>query len=248
MTWLDPIYFRGTDMPVITFANTKGGAGKTTATLIVASELLRRGQRVTIIDADPRGWISRWHDLSGRTAQLSVMSGISEDNIEAAVSKARKRGGTILIDLPSSQDALLAKAIGLADHVLIPVQGCAMDAAGGAEVLELLRELDERCGIQIPHSVVLTRVNAAVTTRALQAAKQFLEERNIRTLKHAIAERAAYRDVFGKGGTIQALKGDEVSNLDKAIENSVRLVDEIMALLPERSARPARKPALKAAA
>jgi chromosome partitioning protein len=236
-------------MPVITFANTKGGAGKTTATLIVASELLRRGQRVTIIDADPRGWISRWHGLSRRTAQLSVVSGITEDSIEMAVARARKRGGTVLIDLPSSQDALLAKAIGLADHVLIPVQGCAMDAAGGAEVLELLRELEERCGISIPHSVVLTRVNAAVTTRALQAAKQFLEERNIRTLKNAIAERAAYRDVFGKGGTIQGLSAEEVSNLDKALDNAARLVDEITALLPERAVRPAaRKVALKAAA
>ncbi len=236
-------------MPVITFANTKGGAGKTTATLILASELSRRGHRVTIIDADPRGWISRWHGLAARSANLSVVSGVTDETIEQAVAKARKRGGYILVDLPSTQDALMAKAVGLADHVLIPVQGCAMDAAGGADVLDLLRELDARCGIAIPHSVVLTRVNSAVTTRALQAAKDFLEARGIRTLGNPIAERAAYRDIFGKGGTLQALDINEVSNLDKALENAARLVDEVLALMPERAARPAaRKTALKAAA
>ena len=54
--------------PVISFASPKGGAGKTTATLILASELLQQLQKsVTVIDADPqnnyttcssREWIS----------------------------------------------------------------------------------------------------------------------------------------------------------------------------------------------
>ena len=41
-------------MPVITFANAKGGAGKTTAALILATELASRGHRITILDADPQ--------------------------------------------------------------------------------------------------------------------------------------------------------------------------------------------------
>lgn len=225
-------------MPVLTFANTKGGAGKTTAVLILASELAGRGNRVTILDADPRGWISRWHAIAGASSLISVAP-VNEETIEAATARAKKRGGYILIDLPSSQDALLAKAVGLADHVLIPVQGCAMDAQGGAEVLELLKELDESCDVRIPHSVVLTRVNAAVTTRALQAAKDFLAARGISTLSAAIAERAAYRDVFDKGGMLQAMNPDDVSNLPKALENAARLADAVLAMMPQRAARPA---------
>lgn len=236
-------------MPVITFANTKGGAGKTTAALILAGELSRRGNRVTILDADPRGWISRWHAIAGAGSLISVVA-VNEETIETATAKAKKRGGYILVDLPSSHDALLAKAIGLADHVMIPVQGCAMDAHGGAEVLELLKELDEKCDVRIPHSIVLTRVNAAVTTRALQAAKDFLAARGIATLSTAIAERAAYRDVFDKGGLLQSMNPAEVSNLSKALENAARLADEIVALMPQKAIRPtaARKaPVAKAA-
>lgn len=236
-------------MPVITFANTKGGAGKTTAALILAGELSRRGNRVTILDADPRGWISRWHAIAGAGSLISVVA-VNEETIETATAKAKKRGGYILVDLPSSHDALLAKAIGLADHVMIPVQGCAMDAHGGAEVLELLKELDEKCDVRIPHSIVLTRVNAAVTTRALQAAKDFLAARGIATLSTAIAERAAYRDVFDKGGLLQSMNPAEVSNLSKALENAARLADEIVALMPQKALRPAaarKAPVAKAA-
>jgi cellulose biosynthesis protein BcsQ len=40
--------------PVISFASPKGGAGKTTAALVLASELLQQLKKpVTIIDADP---------------------------------------------------------------------------------------------------------------------------------------------------------------------------------------------------
>ncbi|MBO3760419.1 ParA family protein [Ciceribacter sp. L1K22] len=225
-------------MPIMTFANTKGGAGKTTAVFVLASELVRRGTRVTILDADPRGWISRWHALAACGGLLQVVA-VDEHSIEDAAAKARKRGGYTLIDLPSSHDALLAKAVGLADHVMIPVQGCAMDAVGGAQVLELLGELERQCDIRIPHSVVLTRVNIAVTTRALQAAKDFLAGRNIHTLSTPIAERAAYRDVFGKGGLLQALNGEEVSNLDRALENAAQLANEVLALVPSRAARTA---------
>jgi chromosome partitioning protein len=40
-------------MPVIAFCSPKGGAGKTTAATVLATELAERGASVTIIDADP---------------------------------------------------------------------------------------------------------------------------------------------------------------------------------------------------
>ncbi len=40
-------------MPVIVFASSKGGAGKTTAAIILASEPARHSTSVTLIDFDP---------------------------------------------------------------------------------------------------------------------------------------------------------------------------------------------------
>ena len=237
MFWLEPFIDKDKNMPVVTFANTKGGAGKTTAVLVMASELASRGHRVTILDADPHGWLARWALRSPRFPQLSVHS-VTDETIEAATLRAKKRGGYILIDRPPARDAVLARAIGLADHVIIPVQGCAMDAQGGAEVLDLLAELDRSCGIRIEHSVLLTRVNAAISTRALTAAREALAARGVRMMQTSLTERAAYRDVFDHGGLLHNLEPADVSNLGKDIENAAQLTGELLTLMPQRMPRP----------
>jgi chromosome partitioning protein len=40
-------------MPTIVFASPKGGAGKSTAAVLLGTELAAKGGDVTIIDADP---------------------------------------------------------------------------------------------------------------------------------------------------------------------------------------------------
>lgn len=222
-------------MPVITFANTKGGAGKTTAVLLLATELARAGHRVAILDADPQHWITRWFEAAtagGCTLPLAVTPYVTLGTIEGLVSQQRGKCDYLLIDLPGSRSSLLAKAIGYADHVLIPVQGSAMDAQGAAHVIELLQYLDERAGIRIPHSVVLTRVNSMVTTRALLAVKELLARRRVHVLDTPIIERSAFRDIFGCGQTLHGMDARKVSNLEKAQENARILGAEIMRLVP----------------
>jgi len=160
-------------MAVITFANTKGGAGKTTAVLLLATELARKGYRVTILDADPQNWITRWYEISGKVENISVINFVTTASLPLHISENKHNTDYFIVDLPGARNPLLATAVGLSDHVLIPIQGCAMDAKGGAQVLELLGYLKEKAGVDIPHSVVLTRVNSLVTTRALQTIKAY---------------------------------------------------------------------------
>ncbi|UWU15390.1 ParA family protein [Rhizobium sullae] len=219
-------------MAVITFANTKGGAGKTTAVLLLATELARKGYRITILDADPQHWISRWHDISGHVPNIEVIDFVTCASLPQHISENKQSTDYFIIDLPGARNPLLATAVGLSDHVLIPIQGCAMDARGGAQVLELLQYLDEKAGIKIGHSVVLTRVNSMVTTRALQLVKTLLNERNVPVLDTAIIERAAFRDIFDCGGTLYDMDPARVSNLDKARENALCLAEEMMRKVP----------------
>ncbi|WEZ83056.1 ParA family protein [Rhizobium sp. 32-5/1] len=221
-------------MPVITFANTKGGAGKTTAALILATELARKGARVTILDADPQHWISHWKDISGSVHNIEVISYVSMASIQGHIRENRHNTDYFIVDLAGARNTLMATAIGLSDHVLIPIQGCAMDAKGGAQVLELLGQLEKSAGIRIPHSVVLTRVNSLVTTRALQVVKELLAERRVTVLDTPIIERSAFRDIFDCGGTLQTMDAGRVSNLDKARENARTFADEVRRLVPLR--------------
>ena len=47
-------------MPVISFANPKGGSGKTTLAMVLALEIAKGGAQVAVIDADPNAIIEKW--------------------------------------------------------------------------------------------------------------------------------------------------------------------------------------------
>ena len=178
-------------MPVISFANAKGGAGKTTAALLLACELVRSGRRVTLVDADPQRWISQWVEASGGMDNLTVISEITVAALHCHIRESADRTDYIVIDLPGTRDALTTAAISLSDHVFIPIQGSAMDARGGAQILDLITFLKEKAGIEIAHSVVLTRVANVLTTRAMLTIKGMLATRGVNVLNTAIEERSA---------------------------------------------------------
>lgn len=223
-------------MPIVTFANTKGGAGKTTAVLLLATELVRRGYHVLIVDTDPQRWISRWFEGAAPTEKLTVETYVTLASLPRTIAECRTKSDYVIIDLPGSQSPLLAAALGLSDHVLIPIQGSSMDAQGGAQVLELLNYLDRKANIRIPHSVLLSRVNSLVTTRALQAVKTLLAERHVRVLDTPIIEYAAFRDMFECKTFLHRMDITRISNLEKAIQNAERFADEVEALVPSRAA------------
>ena len=153
-------------MPVVSFANTKGGAGKTTAVLLLATELARIGHRVTVLDADPQHWISRWSDMTGPVRNLEVISEVTQSSLETHL-RENPQSDYFIIDLPGQRTPLLSRAIELSDYVFVPVQGSDMDARGGAEVLEHIALLQKQLGKALPHSVVLTRVSPMINTRSL---------------------------------------------------------------------------------
>ncbi|NVP56498.1 ParA family protein [Mycoplana rhizolycopersici] len=221
-------------MPVITFANAKGGAGKTTAALILATELAAQGYRVTILDADPQRWITSWYEVSGVQRNLSVISEVSMGSLQSHIRENRDTTDYFIVDLAGTRDALVATAIGLSDHVMIPIQGCAMDARGGAQILELLQQMDQRAGVRIDHSVVLTRMSTVVTTRAMAAIKQLLAERGVAVLDTPISERVAFREIFDCGGTLRSMDPQRISNLDKARENARLFAEEVLRRVPVR--------------
>lgn len=222
-------------MPVITFANTKGGVGKTTAVLLLASELARQGHRVTVLDADPQHWISRWHEMGGTIPNLEVISQVSHSSLETHLRENQQDTDYFIIDLPGNRTPLLSLAIGASDHIFIPVQGSAMDARGGAEVLEHIEFLSMRLCKHFPHSVVLTRVSPMINTRSLLLVKGVLALRDVDVLNTPIVERAAFRELFDFGGTLDMLDAHKTSNLDKAKENARLFARDVIAKIPHRS-------------
>lgn len=218
-------------MPVIAFANPKGGAGKTTTALLLATELAAKGAAVTVIDADPERWISQWAKLPGKPDGITIVADVTEESVVDAIEQAEEGAQFVIVDLEGTASLMVSNAIGMADLVVIPIQGSSMDAKGGAKMLRLIRNQEKMSRRKIAHAVVLTRTGAAITSRALRNVAEQLRAGGIDIFATPIVERAAYRDLFDYGGTLSGLDGAQVSNLEKAIQNAREFAGEVVARL-----------------
>ena len=216
-------------MPTISFANPKGGAGKTTSALLLASELASRGAQITIIDADPEKWISQWGRLDGKPDNLTIISEVTEDSIVDQVEQAAATSQFVIVDLEGTASLMVANAIGMSDLVVIPTQGASMDAKGAAKTIRLIRNQERLARRPILHGVLLTRTSAAVTSRALKNVREQLDKAGIEVFSTSIVERAAYRDIFDYGGLLSDLTADQVSNIERARENAREFAGEVIA-------------------
>jgi len=228
-------------MPVIAFANPKGGAGKTTAALLLASELTAKGARVIIIDADPERWISQWAALPGKPDTLEIVGDVTEDGIVDAIEAATARTQFVIIDLEGTASLMVANAIGMSDLVIIPTQGGSMDAKGAAKMIRLIHNQERMVRRPIPHGVLMTRTSAAFASRALKNVREQLKAAGIRMFGTSIVERAAFRDIFDYGGLLRDLPQAQVSNLEKACLNAEDFMTEVLKILKEGLNKPDEK-------
>jgi chromosome partitioning protein len=223
-------------MPVIAFANPKGGAGKTTAALLLATELAAKGAAVTIIDADPEQWISQWAKLPGKPENIAIVGEVTEDTVVDAIEEAEQGAQFVIVDLEGTASLMVSSAIAMSDLVVIPIQGSSMDAKGGAKTIRLIRNQEKMARRKIPYAVVLTRTGAAVTSRALRNVSEQLQAGGIEIFATPIVERAAFRDLFDYGGTLSDLNAAQVSNVDKAIKNARDFAGEVISKLKAAAA------------
>lgn len=218
-------------MPVIAFANPKGGAGKTTTALLLATELAAKKAAVAVIDADPEKWISQWGRLEGKPANITIISDVTEETVVDAIEAAERDAQFVIVDLEGTASLMVSNAIGMADLVVIPIQGSSMDAKGGAKTIRLIRNQEKMSRRKIAHCVVLTRTSAAITSRALRNVSEQLQAGGIEIFATAIVERAAYKDLFDYGGTLATLDPTRTSNLDKATQNAREFAGEVVSKL-----------------
>ncbi len=74
-------------------------------------------------------------------------------------------------------------------------------------------------------------MSAAVTSRSLKNVREQLDQAGIDVFAVSIVERAAYRDLLDFGGLLSSLDPKQVSNIDKAIQNSMEFAAEVISRL-----------------
>jgi len=223
-------------MPTIVFVSPKGGAGKTTSSLVLATQIAERGKSVTVIDADPNHPVKTWAADGAAPKSMAVISDVTEEDIADRIDAAAKESAFVIVDLEGTAATIVAHAISEADFVVVPTQGSQLDAEQAGRAFRLIRAHER--GIQkhkpdykLPYAVLFTRTSVAIQSRETTHIRRSFANAGIPVFKTELNERAAFKAMFAYRQSLSGLSRSEVSNVDKAIENAELFAGEVLQFL-----------------
>ena len=218
-------------MPVIVTANPKGGAGKSTTTIVLAQTLAGMGASVTIIDADPNRPIVDWRS-GDSSLDLDVIGDASESTIIRQIRDEKSKKQFVFVDLEGTASRLVSRAITQADLVLVPLQASAVDARQASRAIGLIHEEEEALdGREIPFRILLTRTSPIIKTRIEKEILASLESAGLPILDTALNERQAFKAIFVRRLALNELDPAQVNGLNEAVENARALAGELVEIL-----------------
>ncbi|MBV8869220.1 MAG: AAA family ATPase [Acetobacteraceae bacterium] len=223
-------------MPTICMASPKGGVGKSTAAVILATQLAESGATVTIVDADPNKPVSRWASRAGKPDTLMLVDNVTEQTIIRTIDDAARKTAFVVVDLEGTASMMVVYAISRADLVIIPTSASLLDAVEAVSAVQLVQQQEEAFRIKIPSAVLFTKTSAAIRTRTLASIEAELEENGVPVLETRIHEREAFRALFSFGGTLSELDPKQVRNIPAAVENARAFAAEVIDLLKNQRA------------
>lgn len=222
-------------MATIVLASPKGGAGKTTTAVLLATEFAVAGANVTILDCDPNHSVNIWAKKSKRPPpdRVTVLSEeIDEDSIVPTIQELDRKGQFLIVDLEGMISRLMSRAISQADLVITPMRATVLDAQIGTRTISLVTGEEKVINRPIKHAVVFTMTRGIMTTQH-RAIKRSLQEQGVTIIEPPLMERAAFSAIFTYGGDLRSMP--QQGRMDKAIENAQLFAKFVFNLVVENN-------------
>jgi len=140
---------------IITVAQQKGGAGKTTLACHLAVAWSQAGRKVATIDIDPQGSLTRWHEQ--RVKLMNGQSDLTHSQItgwrtQGEVERLARSHDLLVIDSPPHAETEARIAVRVGTMVIVPIQPSPMDLWAVQPTIDLAR------AEKVPILIVLNRV------------------------------------------------------------------------------------------
>ena len=200
---------------IITIAQQKGGAGKTTLAVHLAIAMAGAGNNVAVVDIDPQASLATWFAMrcerlgpaansvgQGQLAHHAVAGWRAGSRIDTLA----RTHDIVLIDSPPHAETEARIAIRAADLVLIPVQLSPLDVWASRATVALAKAENT------PALAVLNRVPARATlTEIMRAA---LAELDVPLATARIGNRVALASVMLRGRGITEARPRSVASAE----------------------------------
>lgn len=189
---------------VISFLNGKGGVGKTTLALNVATSLGNSGYNVMAVDTDPQFSLSDFY-------HEKMPFDISEADSEKEVYKVKKKYDNydyIIIDGAGSLSNISSSAVFMSDLVVMPLTPSALDYKASGSLVDVIEARNETQPNKVIARWLINKVvPGTVMTNVLKSA---IAESGIVAFRTTIAQRQSYiRSLNEEGSTIYDSKDNQ---------------------------------------
>lgn len=186
---------------IYAIVNTKGGVGKTTVAVHLATYLAAKGPTL-LVDGDPQvsavSWAAWRRERNTATTSPTTTSLIGRAIYEEGRDLSSKFDHTV-IDVGGRDSAGLRASLTLADRAIIPVGASQLDAAAMTDVLAIL-DMARDYNPKLTTRVLLNRIDSR--TKDTAEMLEYLHTKPLTVMKATLAERVAYRRSVGEGQTV----------------------------------------------
>jgi chromosome partitioning protein len=212
---------------IITIANQKGGAGKTTLTMSLAGALTSKGNKVLVVDADPQGTATQWSGSApedkpfpATVIGLAHAKGKLHQMLKPLVSDYHY----VLIDCPPSADEQASQsALLISDVCLVPLQPTPADLWATVGIFELV----SKAHTINPELKTFAVANRVSTSNLSKQVIEVMRENEIKLLNAKLGNRTSFQEA-----TIRGTTPHHMGSSHKMAANEINtLIDELFTYL-----------------
>lgn len=206
---------------IIALLNQKGGVGKTTLALHIATGLAQRGCKLLVIDADKQGSALDW-GASRTTAPLFPVLGLPKATLHRELPRLRQNYEHIVIDSPPHANDVARSALMASELIVMPVQPSPYDIWAAEETVRLVTEAAPlKEGLKSVFVINRKIVNTALGREVVEALAAYA----VPVLTTHICQRVAFAESAAQGQTVL-----ETAPESSAAREIQALIEELLAL------------------
>ena len=206
---------------IITIAQQKGGSGKTTLAVTLATAFLASGKTVALLDTDPQGSLGKWFmkRIEDHDDDANLMFATATAwGINYELRSLSDKADIVIVDTPPKADSDLRPALRAADLVLVPLSASHVDIWATQDVLELADRAGKRA------CIVMNRTRA--NTRLGSEIDETVAEFEADIAKARLGNRIAFAETLGQGHGVV-----ETKRTSAAAKEARELANEVSAML-----------------
>jgi len=194
-------------MSVILIGGEKGGTGKTTLSINLATARAKKGHDVLLVDTDPQGSASYW---AATREELGVKPRIASiqkfgKTLAGELRDLSKRYEDIIVDAGGRDSVELRAGLVVADRVYVPIQASQFDMW----TLDQMDSLVGQAQAMNPDLKAFVLINRASTNPAVveaKDAKQLVAEfESLSLMNSMVRDRIAYRKAARDGVAVSEM-------------------------------------------